>query len=180
MSLETFDRTVDHYFRVPFVLSKAAIPHMKAKGAGWIVNVGSTTALAPQKPYRPHQKAGGELIYAACKAALNRFTQGLAVELLDYNIAVNVIGPSTAIRTPGASELIPEQYPTEDVEYLAEAALALSYLPAEERSGLITYSMHYPNHLNIQVKSLDGKSDMPRKDPPDWAHALINPSGEWP
>jgi hypothetical protein len=47
--------------------------------------------------------------------------------------------------------------------YLAEAALALCYLPAVERSGLITYSMHYPNYLGIQVKSLDGKSDMPRK-----------------
>jgi len=180
MSLETFDRTIDHYFRVPFVLSKAAIPHMKAKGAGWIVNVGSTTALAPRKPYRPQQKAGGELIYASCKAALNRFTQGLAAELLDYNIAVNVIGPSTAIRTPGASDLIPEGYDTEDPAYLAEAALALSYLPAAERSGLVTYSMHYPHHLGIQVKSLDGKTDLPRKDPPDWAHALINATGEWP
>jgi len=180
MSLDTFDRTVDHYFRVPFVLSKAAIPHMKAKGAGWIVNVGSTTALAPQKPYRPQQRAGGELIYASCKAALNRFSQGLAAELLDYNIAVNVIGPSTAIRTPGASDLIPEQYPTEDVEHLAEAALALCYLPAAERSGLVTYSMHYPYYLGIPVKTLDGKGDMPKKEPPDWAHRLINASGEWP
>jgi len=180
MSLETFDRTIDHYFRVPFVLSKAAIPHMKAKGAGWIVNVGSTTALAPRKPYRPQQKAGGELIYASCKAALNRFSQGLAAELLDYNIAVNVIGPSTAIRTPGATDLIPEGYDTEDPAYLAEAALALCYLPAAERSGLVTYSMHYPHHLNIQVKSLDGKTDLPHKTPPDWAHPLINATGEWP
>lgn len=180
MSLETFDRTVDHYFRVPFVLSKAAIPHMKAKGAGWIVNVGSTTGLAPRKPYRPQQKAGGELIYASCKAALNRFSQGLAAELLDYNIAVNVIGPSTAIRTPGASDLIPADYKTEDVEYLAEAALHLAYLPAAERSGLVTYSMHYPHYLGIQVKTLDGKSDMPRREPPAAAHALINASGEWP
>jgi hypothetical protein len=102
----------------------------------------------------------------------------LAAELFDDNIAVNVIGPSTAIRTPGASELIPEQFPTEDVEYLAEAALALSYLPARKRTGLVTYSMHFPYHLNIQVKSLDGKSDMPRRAPPEWSHPLISPSGE--
>jgi NAD(P)-dependent dehydrogenase (short-subunit alcohol dehydrogenase family) len=178
LSLETFDRTVAHYFRAPFVLAKAAIPHMKRKGAGWIVNVGSVTALPPVRPYADYQKAGGELIYASCKAALNRFSQGLAAELFDDNIAVNVIGPSTAIRTPGASELIPEQFPTEDVEYLAEAALALSYLPARERTGLVTYSMHFPYHLNIQVKSLDGKSDMPRRAPPEWSHPLISPSGE--
>ncbi len=179
MSLETFDRTVEHYFRVPFVLCKAAIPHMKKKGAGWIVNVGSTTALAPRKPYRPQQLAGGELIYAACKAALNRFSQGLAAEMLADNIAVNVIGPSTAIRTPGASELIPEGYKTEDVEYLAEAALALCHLPAKERTGLVTYSMHYPHYLGLQVKTLDGKADMPPCVPPDVHHPLISPSGEY-
>src|SRR4051812_9654425 len=36
MSFETFDRTINHYLRVPFALAKAAIPHMKGKGAGWI------------------------------------------------------------------------------------------------------------------------------------------------
>ena len=41
MSLDTFDRTVEHYLRVPFVLIKAAIPHMRARGGGWIVNLGS-------------------------------------------------------------------------------------------------------------------------------------------
>jgi 3-oxoacyl-[acyl-carrier protein] reductase len=178
LSLETFDRTVAHYFRAPFVLCKAAIPYMKQKGASWIVNIGSVTALPPPKPYRDYQKAGGELIYASCKAALNRFSQGLAAELIDDNIAVNVIGPSGAIRTPGASELIPEQYQTEDVEYLAAAALALCYLPAKERTGLITYSMHYPYYLNIQVKSLDGKTDMPRRAPPEFSHPAISASGE--
>jgi NAD(P)-dependent dehydrogenase (short-subunit alcohol dehydrogenase family) len=178
MSLETFDRTVEHYFRVPFVLSKAAIPFMKAQGAGWIVNVGSVTALPPTKPYQDYQRAGGDAVYAACKAALNRFSQGLAAELLDFNIAVNVIGPSTAIRTPGASELIPEAYPTEDVEYLAETALALSHLPAKERTGLVTYSMHFPFHHALQVKTLDGASDMPRREPPAWSHPAISPAGE--
>jgi NAD(P)-dependent dehydrogenase (short-subunit alcohol dehydrogenase family) len=178
LSPETFDRTVAHYFRAPFVLCQAAIPHMKKNGAGWIVNVGSVTALPPTRPYADYQKAGGELVYASCKAALNRFSQGLAAELLDDNIAVNVIGPSTAIRTPGASELIPDSFPTEDVEYLAEAALALSYLPAKDRTGLVTYSMHFPYHLNIQVKTLDGQGDMPRRAPPEWSHPMISPSGE--
>jgi NAD(P)-dependent dehydrogenase (short-subunit alcohol dehydrogenase family) len=173
LSLQTFDRTIEHYFRVPFVLSQKAIPHMKAKGAGWIVNVGSVTALPPTKPYADYQKAGGELIYAACKAALNRFTQGLAAELFDDNIAVNEIGPSTAIRTPGASELIPESFPTEDVEYLAETALALAHLPAAQRTGMITYSMHYPYDNELTVHTLDGTGTLPRQAPPAWSHPGI-------
>ncbi len=178
LSLDTFDRTIEHYLRVPFVLAKAAIPHMKARGAGWIVNVGSVTALPPTKPYQDYHRAGGDAVYAAAKAALNRLSQGLAAELLDFNIAVNVIGPSTAIRTPGASELIPESFPTEDVEYLAETALALSHLPAGERTGLVTYSMHFPFHHGLQVRTLDGVSEMPRREPPAWSHPAIDPSGE--
>jgi NAD(P)-dependent dehydrogenase (short-subunit alcohol dehydrogenase family) len=177
MTLETFERTVGHYLMAPFVLAKAAIPHMKAKGAGWIVNVGSVTAMPPQRPFPEYQKAGGDVIYASIKAALHRFTQGLAAELLDTNIAVNAIGPSTAIRTPGASDLIPADFPTEDVEYLAESVLHLSYLPAMERTGFLAFSMHFPWAHNIQVMSLDGKIPFPKKEPPAWSHPAIPAAG---
>ena len=40
MSLDTFDRTVEHYVRIPFVLTRAATPQMRNRGAGWIVNIG--------------------------------------------------------------------------------------------------------------------------------------------
>ena len=177
MTPETFERTVAHYLLAPFMLAKAAIPHMKAKGAGWIVNVGSVTAMPLQRPFPDYQKGGGDVIYASLKAACHRFTQGLAAELQDSNIAVNAIGPSTAIRTPGASELIPSDYPTEDVEYLAESALHLAYLPAIERTGFIAFSMHFPWAHNIQVMSLDGKTPFPKKEPPAWSHPLIPAAG---
>ena len=93
MSLETFDRTVEHYLRTPFVLTKAAVPHMRKQGGGWIVNIGSVTGVAPVRPYRDYNKTSGDVIYASCKAALHRFTQGVAAELLDANIAVNCVGP---------------------------------------------------------------------------------------
>ena len=84
---------------------------MRKQGAGWIVNIGSVTGVAPVRPYREYNKTSGDVIYASCKAALHRFTQGVAAELLDANIAVNCVGPSTAIRTPGASQLIPDTFP---------------------------------------------------------------------
>ncbi|WP_380871393.1 oxidoreductase [Sphingomonas sp. DBB INV C78] len=177
MSLDTFERTLTHYLRAPFALAQAAIPHMKAQGAGWIVNIGSVTALPPTRPFPDYAKAGGDTIYASIKAALHRFTQGLAAELVDHNIAVNVVGPSTAIRTPGASQLIPDDYPTEDVEYLAETVLAMSHLPAAERTGLIAFSMHYPHHEKLTVRTLDGKSVMPSAEPPIFSHPAIAPGG---
>src|SRR4029079_4638933 len=112
MGMDTFDRTVEHYLRSPFVLTHKAIPHMRKQGAGWIVNIGSVTGVAPVRPYREYNKTAGDVIYASCKAALHRFTQGAAAELVDDNIAVNCVGPSTAIRTPGAAQLIPDTFPT--------------------------------------------------------------------
>ena len=177
MTLETFDRTVEHYLRTPFVLTKAATPHMRKQGGGWIVNIGSVTGVAPVRPYREYNKTSGDVIYASCKAALHRFTQGLAAELLDDNIAVNCVGPSTAIRTPGAAQLIPDSFPTEPVEYLAETVLAMCHLPAAERTGLVAFSLHYPWSQKLPVHSLDGTSQLAPMEPPPAANPNILPAG---
>jgi 3-oxoacyl-[acyl-carrier protein] reductase len=177
MSLETFDRTVDHYLRTPFVLIKAATPHMRKQGGGWIVNIGSVTGVAPVRPYREYNKTSGDVIYASCKAALHRFTQGVAAELVDDDIAVNCVGPSTAIRTPGAAQLIPDAFPTEPVEYLAETVLAMCHLPAAERTGLVAYSLHYPWSQQLPVHTLDGSSLLPPLEPPPTANPNILPAG---
>jgi 3-oxoacyl-[acyl-carrier protein] reductase len=177
MSIETFDRTVEHYLRTPFVLTKAAVPHMRKQGAGWIVNIGSVTGIAPVRPYRDYNKTSGDVVYASAKAALHRFTQGVAAELLDSNIAVNCVGPSTAIRTPGASQLIPDTFPTESVEYLSETVLAMCHRPAAERTGLVAFSLHYPWAQELHVHSLDGASVLPPLEPPATANPNILPAG---
>jgi 3-oxoacyl-[acyl-carrier protein] reductase len=177
MTLDTFDRTVEHYLRTPFVLTKAAVPHMRRRGAGWVVNIGSVTGIAPVRPYRDYNKTSGDVIYASCKAALHRFTQGVAAELVDDNIAVNCVGPSTAIRTPGAAQLIPESFPTEPVEYLAETVLAMCHVPAAERTGLVAFSLHYPWSQGLPVRSLDGSTVLPPLEPPVTANPNILPAG---
>lgn len=177
MSMETFDRTLEHYLRTPFVLSQAAIPHMRAQGAGWIVNIGSVTGLAPVRPFREYNKSSGDVVYASLKAALHRFTQGVAAELVDENIAVNCVGPSTAVRTPGAAPLIPDTFPTEPVEYLAETVLAMSHLPAAQRTGLVAFSLHYPWSQKLPVHTLDGCELLPPLEPPASANPNILPAG---
>lgn len=177
MSLDTFDRTLEHYLRTPFVLTKAAIPHMTAQGEGWIVNIGSVTGLAPVRPYRDYNKSSGDVVYASVKAALHRFTQGVAAEVLDANIAVNCVGPSSAIRTPGAAQLIPDGFPTEPVEYLAETVLAMCHRPAAERTGLVAFSLHYPWSQGLAVRTLDGQDSLPPLEPPAAANPNIRPAG---
>jgi 3-oxoacyl-[acyl-carrier protein] reductase len=177
MSMETFDRTVEHYLRTPFVLTRAAVPHMREQGGGWIVNIGSVTGLAPVRPYRDYNKTAGDVIYASCKAALHRFTQGVAAELVDDNIAVNCVGPSTAVRTPGAAQLIPDDFPTEPVEYLAETVLSMCHLPAAERTGLVAFSLHYPWSHQLPVHSLDGAVVLAPLKPPASANPNVIAAG---
>lgn len=177
MSLETFDRTVEHYLRTPFVLTKATVPQMRKQGAGWIVNIGSVTGVAPLRPYRDYNKTSGDVIYASCKAALHRFTQGVAAELLDANVAVNCVGPSTAVRTPGAAQLIPDGFPTEPVEYLAETVLAMCHLPAAERTGLVAFSLHFAWSQQLPVRSLDGNVLLSPLPPPPTANPNIRAAG---
>ncbi len=178
MSTAVFDRTFDHYVRAPFALARAAIPHMRKRGAGWITNITSAQALPVKRPFPDYLAVSGDTVYSAAKAAIDRFTQGLAAELLADGIAVNAVGPSTAIRTPGADDYIPSEYPTEDVAYLAETVLAMSHLPADERTGLVAFSMHFPHHHGIPVFSLDSKTVLPVAEPPPWSNPAINPSGE--
>jgi NAD(P)-dependent dehydrogenase (short-subunit alcohol dehydrogenase family) len=177
LTLETFDRTVEHYLRTPFVLTKASVPHMRKQGAVWIVNIGSVTGIAPVRPYRDYNKSSGDVVYASMKAGLHRFTQGVAAELVDSNIAVNCVGPSTAVRTPGAAQLIPDSFPTEPVEYLAETVLAMCHRPAAERTGLVAFSLHYPWSQKLPVHSLDGTSLLPPLQPPSTANPNILPAG---
>lgn len=177
METDVFDRTLGHYLRAPFRLYRHAVPEMRRRGAGWIVTLGSVTALPPLRPYDEWAIHGGATVYAAIKAAVHRMTQGLAAELLPHGIAVNTLAPSTAIRTPGASEYIPDDYPSERIEYIAETGLALCHLPASERTGLTAYSLHFPHYHGLPVYTLDGRERIEDPVLPEYAHPGIDPSG---
>jgi NAD(P)-dependent dehydrogenase (short-subunit alcohol dehydrogenase family) len=161
MSDEIFDETFENYIRAPFALTRAAIPHMRKQGAGWIIFIGSLTAQPTSQPYLDVYRKMGFVAYGAAKAAVHRMTTGWAAELEADNIAVNLVSPSTAISTPGADRYTSKSYPTERAEYLAETTLQLAYLPASERTGLITHSMHFPAQKGFTVYTLDGKTAMP-------------------
>jgi NAD(P)-dependent dehydrogenase (short-subunit alcohol dehydrogenase family) len=69
-----------------FNCCKAAIPHLRQRGGGWIVNVSS---LASKNPF-----AGGAA-YCASKAGLNAFSEALMQELRYDNIRVSYILPGS-------------------------------------------------------------------------------------
>ncbi len=90
-------------FHAPFILSKLVLEDMVARKSGSIVNISSGAAIGPGRgPYegRSSPESGGTC-YGAEKAALERFTQGLAQEVYGYGISVTCVSPSQVVPTPG-------------------------------------------------------------------------------
>ena len=84
---------------------------MRERKQGWIVNISSGAAFHPKPPYDAGAGRGGT-VYGMCKAALERFTTGLAAEVYADGIAVNVVSPGL-VATPGVAVhgLINEAHP---------------------------------------------------------------------
>jgi citronellol/citronellal dehydrogenase len=80
----------------PFLCSRAVLPAMIVQGGGSIINISSEAGIE-----RGSGTVGYSSIYAASKAALNRFTWALAAEVGRHNIAVNALMPSKVIDTEG-------------------------------------------------------------------------------
>jgi citronellol/citronellal dehydrogenase len=108
----------------PFHLAQLVLPGMRERGRGWILNISS---LASRHPL-PGGRLSGGTVYGMCKAALERFTTGLAAEVDDDGIMVNSLAPNRVVPTPGTlfHGLTTGDDPTaEPPEVMAEAALAL-------------------------------------------------------
>ncbi len=138
----------------PFHLSQLVLPKMQQKGSGWILNISSHAALHPQKDVGGR----GGTVYGMCKAALERFTTGLASEVYKDNIGVNVISPGL-VATPGVlhHKLVTDDTPEEritPVEHMAEACLRLSYGDAKEITGKITYAADMLKDYSLEPAEL--------------------------
>ena len=129
----------------PFMLSKAVLPEMIERQRGAIVNISSGAAIGPGRgPYEDTTVRGGTM-YGASKAALERFTQGLAQEVAAYGgIAVSALSPSRVVPTPGTvfHHLVDgmDDPRGEPPDLMARASLLLASEPAEEVNGRVTYS----------------------------------------
>ena len=129
----------------PFMLSQLVLPGMIRLRRGAIINISSGSAIGPGRtPFKDARPANGGTMYGATKAALERFTQGLAQEVAEYNIAVTAVSPSQVVPTPGTVyhklvEAIDDPQ-GEPPLLMAKAALLLASEPPEKINGRVTYS----------------------------------------
>jgi NAD(P)-dependent dehydrogenase (short-subunit alcohol dehydrogenase family) len=83
---EQWERLYRVNLRNMFVVTRAALPQLKATGGGSIVNISTIEAF---------RGIPRHAVYGAFKAAITGFTQSLAVQLGPDHIRVNAIAPET-------------------------------------------------------------------------------------
>ena len=142
----------------PMELAQAFLPDMIAAGAGNIIYISSGAALHPQKPYAV---ARGGTVYGMCKAAMERFSTGLAAEVFGDHVAVNSIAPGL-VATPGAVHhnlITPANKALQSpVEAIAEAVCFLCRSPAQDVTGRVDQIKPFMKEFGLLPAPLIGRS----------------------
>lgn len=117
---------LDMHVLAPLHLTQLALPAMRERQSGWIVNMTSLAGDLPTgPPFQDFDVAAGFGMYGTAKAALTRLTLGLAAELYADGIAVNAAAPSNPVATPGAGALDLAKTQTEDISLIIETVMIL-------------------------------------------------------
>ncbi len=141
----------------PFMLSQLVLGAMIDAGGGAIVNISSGSAIGPgRSPFNDARPASGSVMYGTTKAALERFTQGLAQEVAEHGIAVSALSPSQTVATPGTvyHKLMSgmDDPRGEPATFMARAALLLASEPAGKVNGRVTYSQQILGEYGLLEK----------------------------
>jgi meso-butanediol dehydrogenase / (S,S)-butanediol dehydrogenase / diacetyl reductase len=97
LTREQWDWNMANEVTLVYMTVRNALPVMKERGGGAIVNVGSIAGM-PIGSGMPGN-APGNLVHCVAKAAIIRMTEALAIELAPYRIRVNSVSPGV-IDTP--------------------------------------------------------------------------------
>ena len=156
-----YDRMFEILVKAPFHLCQLLLPQMIENGGGSILNISSGAAIHP----KPGGRSVDGAVYGMTKAAIERFTTGLAAEMHAKNIQVNALSPTLVVATPG--QMFGRKYTqqmldaSEPVEKMAEAALALVTGDHSERTGGIRYSQEVLDQLKLEPADIGMEAPTP-------------------
>ena len=90
LPIAEWQRVVDGNLGASYLLNRAAVPRLKKRGGGAVVNVASGLATRVMPGFGP---------YSASKAAVVNLTRALAMDMGEYGVRVNAVAPGV-IDTP--------------------------------------------------------------------------------
>lgn len=116
--------------RAPILCCKLVLPDMISRGSGSIINMTGGAARNPNA----HGNLDGVV-----KAALERFTWGLAEEVKEHHIAVNALDPG-GVKTEGVMYVMGDRAGGKDPSELGPPAVFLAAQTADTFTGRLAIS----------------------------------------
>lgn len=153
-AIEGFDiNKLEHITKLnleaPLYLISKAVPYMKSKGFGRIINIGSISGVMGE---------ANASLYSATKAGLIGATKALALELAEYGITINTINPGWVDTDLGNSSCDDSEFSKEEIiecipqrRFVAPSEIAgmVKYLISEEAKGVTGQSINLCAGLSV-------------------------------
>jgi NAD(P)-dependent dehydrogenase (short-subunit alcohol dehydrogenase family) len=151
----TWDADPDRWWEVvsvnvfgPFLFARSAVPGMRERGRGRVVNVSS---------YAGVRASPGATAYSASKAALMRFSDGLAGELAGDGVQVFAMSPGVVRTDMTAAVPLFQELPDDaftPVEVGAELIVRLASGEADPLSGMMIHALDDLDALVADAEAL--------------------------
>lgn len=153
-AIEGFDiEKIEHITKLnliaPLYLVSKAVPYMKSKNFGRIVNIGSISGVMGE---------ANASLYSATKAGLIGATKALALELAEYGITINTINPGWVDTDLGNSSCDESEFSKDEIldcipqkRFVApnEIAGMVKYLISDEAKGVTGQSINLCAGLSV-------------------------------
>ena len=131
MTEELLDDMIRLMYRNYLILAREAATYMASKGTkGSIVNVSSARSISAHP---------NDLIYGSIKAALNRATQSIALDVAPFGIRINNILPGAVKRFTPEEEALADPAHLEKIAYLSKRIPLERYGTPEDVGNLVVF-----------------------------------------
>lgn len=151
LKTEDIQRIYQTNLIAPAYLTSKAIPYMKEKKWGRIINIGSISGIMGE---------AYASVYSSSKAGLVGLTKALALELAEYNITVNTINPGWVETELGENSIEESDFSKEEIISCIpqkrfvkpkEVAKLCKYLISEDAKGITGQSINLCAGLSVGI-----------------------------
>ena len=113
--------------KAPIYLTARAVPYMKEKGFGRIINIGSISGVMGE---------ANASLYSATKSGLIGFSKATALELAQYGITINTINPGWVETELGKDSIEQSEFSQEEI---LDCIPQKRFVEPKEIAGMIKY-----------------------------------------
>ena len=151
IELEKLNHILEVNLKAPIYLMNRAIPNMKNKKFGRIVNIGSISGVMGE---------ANACLYSATKAGLIGLTKSTALELAEFGITVNTINPGWVDTELGNASIEDSEFSKEEIldcipqrRFVAPVEIAgmVEYLISDKAKGVTGQSINLCAGLSVGI-----------------------------